>query len=247
MVALLCIGSALAFPVANKQMKPTNDTQCNTCVSEAILALGAFEEFTEAAIFAGCVDVCQGDEGCALICTVLVEQQFQDILKNLSLDPVWLCQQLTLCPIDDCTGPVNTCAQIGSWAAQPNYGVAPQEFYFPYQFKAMKDWNGTGVVYFEVDWCGLEECDDPEQNDFTAGDWRTIIGFKAGQTYKGDFSWTCQAEEDGGNYTATVSVCEGWCDQFGPGRHPHTAIFTSQTIYFFCEDDGKKDHRQLLH
>jgi hypothetical protein len=112
---LVLVSCASAVRVAPAQ----SDLECTTCWD---IADTAIESWLELALyggtFAGCADFCtyvltddfskqnsqveNWGEGCIAICSFLGDEAFFKLLTSLDLDPVYICELLNACPVDDC-------------------------------------------------------------------------------------------------------------------------------------------------
>jgi len=207
------------------------NNNCSFCFDVVNFVMSvAIESGGELVIFYECLAViCESDPICGMFCFAYVSSEFQERLNQTGLDPVTFCQQEHYCPVADCNG---NCASITSLKAQPEFGLAPTTFHFPVTWHAEQTWTGTGTFYMAAYGpIGMGEA------DFVGDSIVLLQGFTKGpQEIK--FSMDCDQNWFTGNYTALVQICEGFCGEFGPGRHPHTRVFASDRVDFACENDA---------
>jgi hypothetical protein len=231
----------LNLPVVLQQGEAAANSTCAQCFDKAYeIAWSLFPVLTDSAIFELCVRYCNGNEGCIMVCTVVAEEAWQKELDKLDLDPIYWCQKANLCPVGDCSG---DCASAHMEVA-PEAGVAPQTFEFSLSVDVKQSWNGTGMIWFQVN-------QDP--GDFYNG---TMI-LNTGRLLEfplplglNNFTFSVDCDDtwaDGPNtYTAYALVCEGECSLFGPSRHPHTRMLANASATFGCENDDEGSNRASL-
>eukprot|EP01127_Copromyxa_protea_P001951 TRINITY_DN11853_c0_g1_i1.p1 TRINITY_DN11853_c0_g1~~TRINITY_DN11853_c0_g1_i1.p1 ORF type:complete len:246 (+),score=54.25 TRINITY_DN11853_c0_g1_i1:67-804(+) len=233
-IAALFFSLVCAIQVPNKALPALGDTECEVCWDAAD---DAIESWLEIALyggtFAGCADFCNNVENwgyaCIVVCSAVGDETFLHLLTSLDLDPVYVCQLLSACPIDDC-GPV--CGTIDRFYANPGSVEAPAVVHFPTYYQFTKVWKGTGVLYFQV-----EQCDASNNCVFVANNFQLLE--PNGQL--GNFTTTFQFNADcgdigtSGTYKATLSMCEGNCDEYGVARHPHTALYSQASTTFVAD------------
>lgn len=164
-------------------------------------------------------------EACIAVCTVLGDEAFFELLNSTDLDPIYVCQLLSACPIDDC-GP--QCAVINNVTANPtSINLPPQDsdfITFNVTYTLTKPWKGTGVIYYQ-----MVQCDVSSDNcQFLANSFFLLEPNGA----LGTFSTTLYFNYDcpvlffvGQPVTAQFFICNGNCDEYGVARHPHSALY----------------------
>lgn len=82
---------------------------CEACWGVADEAIEVWLEiFLYSGTFATCAEFCTVVEtwgtGCIAVCAVLGDEAFFKLLNATDLDPVYVCQLISACPVDDCVG-----------------------------------------------------------------------------------------------------------------------------------------------
>jgi len=85
--------------------------------------------------------------GCNLACDYVGIELFIKAIEKADLDPIWLCEEIKICPVHDCTLP--TCATFNNTLVDPT--SAPKETVFhASSVLEIFDLTGTGEIIFEV-------------------------------------------------------------------------------------------------
>lgn len=137
-------------------------------------------------------------------------------------------QKLDKCPVGDCDGDCVSGLQAG--AQVDDMQSAAQNVHFNITFNVDKAFNGTGVLYYQVN-------EGPTFNDPLTGNGARLMEFPQ-PTGQQKVTWgialDCNPESSGDEqqYSFSVVACEGECDQFGPKKHPNTKVWNTTTTLF---------------
>jgi len=135
---------------------------------------------------------------CDLLCDYVGIEAFIDLIQDADPDPIWICEEVTVCPITD-----NAKAQITNLNVSPKSG--PQGTTFTINvFYTVTSSIGTGDLELAVI--------PPDAEPF--GDDVLIVAQQPNQ-YRASFNFQAQPSEqepfDAGNYGVQVAICEGSC------------------------------------
>lgn len=206
---------------------------CNLCVEFANQVIDALLQFIlQVGVVDTCGDLCQafaqkaGSQAlgvvCSLLCDLVGVKEFMNIIQKEDIDPIYYCEELTACPIND-----NGDAKFTTFEVDPKSG--PQGM-FSISFEYVsKNGTGTGEISLEV---------------------ITVDGFPLGQsflhelapagTYDGTFTLRAEPDPDcdptqgpceqwlPGDYTVKIALCNGECGS----KHPHSAIYDESSATF---------------
>lgn len=152
---------------------------------------------------------------CNILCDVAGIKEFINIIQKADLDPIWYCELLTLCPVND-----NGDCKITSLSVNPTSG--PQGTFNILLEYMSKNGTGTGQIIVEV-----------ETQDGIPAEASFLLEHKPAGTY--DMNIQINAKPDpncdpsqgpceawkAGNYPVMVVVCNGECGS----KHPHSQIY----------------------
>lgn len=150
---------------------------------------------------------------CNLICDVVGIQEFIRLVKAADLNPIWLCQEIKLCPIDDCTA--SECATFIDNQIYPTSGNKGTTFTVQQVFQVLQK-CGTGSIVFEVVPPKGQALGDEQlvADGFAPGNYELRYGI----TLKDDPEKQVYFEP--GLYNTHTFVCEGLCGS----HHAHTRV-----------------------
>ena len=128
-------------------------TYCRTCVQFANQALEQLlNAIVNAGVVGGCAKLCgyvadqTGSKVVGVVCNVLCDavgiKEFIKIVENADLDPIYYCELLKACPIND-----NGDAVINNFSVQPEKGPQKSVFKIQVVFTSL---NGTGTGEFYI-------------------------------------------------------------------------------------------------
>ncbi|EFA81599.1 component of the counting factor complex [Heterostelium album PN500] len=188
---------------------------CPTCVDfmdESIQEL--INIIMNAGVLGSCSDLCsklsKSDEQvvCDLLCDYVGIEEFIKIIQDADPDPVYICEQIKVCPVRDSGN-----ANITSVIVDPPAGPVGTQFTITVTFQVLSQ-LGTGQIAINVI--------DPFGNSFGGGD---LLVNTEPNTYNANFQFQAQPSESEpfqpGNYTVQAAVCEGTCGS----PHPHSKIY----------------------
>lgn len=161
--------------------------------------------------------------GCNLVCDVVGIKVFISLVKKADLNPVWLCQQVKLCPVRDCTLP--ECARFGSTDVQPASGRKGTTFSVMSEFEVLGE-TGTGEFLFQVLPVGapLMTLSQLVPDGFQRGVYNVKVDVPIKDQRGGDHPIVFLP----GVYQGAIAVCQGICGS----RRPHTRLL-AQTRFNF--------------
>eukprot|EP01124_Arcella_intermedia_P035274 TRINITY_DN893_c0_g1_i2.p1 TRINITY_DN893_c0_g1~~TRINITY_DN893_c0_g1_i2.p1 ORF type:complete len:245 (+),score=33.43 TRINITY_DN893_c0_g1_i2:66-800(+) len=213
---------------------------CKACWDVGDTVLESWVEiFLYGGTFTSCADFCDQvptwSEECTLVCTVLGDEVFFKLLNETDLDPIYLCQLLNTCPIDDC-GP--QCGVIDTVVVDPSEITIPPEdkdyVTITVKYNITKPWSGTGVVYYQMVQCLQGDC------QFLANSASLLLpgGQMGSYTTQLSFNYDCPVLFDAGSpITAQVFLCNGNCDEYGVARHPHSMLYDKASANIQTDGD----------
>ncbi|KAK5582414.1 hypothetical protein RB653_003999 [Dictyostelium firmibasis] len=215
-IAILFIAS-LSLIKANVEF-----TLCPTCVDFISNDMGDLEKIISGGIATSCGAVCsllpsnleQG--ACNLLCDIVGIDEFIKVFNNIGedADPVWICEELTVCPKNKKSDATLLAAEVS-----PTSGPHGTTFTIGVAYK-VESTLGTGEVAVMV-------VDPTGSNGF--GDAQLIVNTQPGQ-YSTSFSFAAKPSEDesfpAGVYQVELNVCEGACGT------KHGIVLSSSTTNF---------------
>jgi len=186
-----------------------------------------------AGVVGGCADLCgilanktnsqAAGIVCNLLCDVVGIKEFINIIEEADLDPIYYCELLKTCEIND-----NGDAKINSLVIDPQTVVRGSQFSIVMNFTTV---HGTGTGEYSV----LI---------------KTVDGIPIGQRYLTEpqppgtyvIKWDASAKPDPncdptqgpcetwqpGQYSASVAICNGECGS----KHPHSQIYDTGSANF---------------
>ncbi|XP_045164937.2 countin-1-like [Mercenaria mercenaria] len=206
--------------------------KCKTCIDFAGQALNQLLNIIlQGGVIGGCADLCNALASktspaigtvCNLLCDIVGVEEFIKIIQKADLDPIYYCELIPVCPIND-----NGDASFTSFTATPKSG--PQgTFALDFAYTS-KNGTGTGEISLEVD---------------------TVDGIPLGQSfyhalaqagdYNGEFQLNAKPDPNcdpsqgpceqwlAGDYTVKIAICNGECGS----KHPHSQIYDETTTTF---------------
>lgn len=221
------------------QGKNVSGTECGVCINAAVIEINLLlNQILNGVIVSDCSQLCNylAPEGqyavdaCDLACMGLGIDEFINFLINEDIDPIWYCQILDLCSIDDCQG---DCIDIPMYITQPNKipqgGVVQQ--YFTVWVK--KNWTGTGMFRFIV-------------NDPVQGSQESDSLLDGGIGPIGKVTYGIQIPTAEAQLTPNVTIqtqvliCNGECGS----SHPNSRVFAdASTTFTIIPSSNADDHR----
>jgi len=149
---------------------------------------------------------------CNLLCDYVGIEAFIDLINDADPDPIWICEEIDVCPVND-----NAAANITSWTIQPSTGRRGTTFQLSLDY-TVTDAIGTGEIALLIV--------DPEGNGL--GDGQLVDSQNPGQ-YSVTFSLKATPSEQEsfppGVYQTEVAICEGTCGS------THSNSFTLATAF----------------
>jgi hypothetical protein len=155
------------------------------------------------------------DSVCDLLCSIVGIDEFIKLINIADPDPVYYCQALKVCPIDD-----NAAATINSVTSNPASGPQGTTFEIDMVFTVI---NQTGPGFIEI------SVNPPDAEPF--GDAQFTMGIAPGQ-YGAKFNLQAQPSEqepfNPGQYQVLLAICNGQCGS----PHPHSKVLAEGQTNF---------------
>jgi len=208
----------------NVPAKPNPIDTCRECIEFAIETLDTLlNTLLNEGLIGSCSKLCSNitnpyfNAGCNLLCDAVGLDLFIRALNKSDLDPIYYCQMLDLCAVDDCTAPV--CTKIFIHEVRPETGPIGTKFLIETYFGIINT-AGAGMLRYQF---YQKNPKDSLYFDFLIeryapkGNYSEIIELDSG--------------EQGlqlGEWTAEIYFCEGECGS----KHPHSRILDSAKAIF---------------
>jgi len=113
----------------------------------------ASEGFT----FETCSEVCaavDGDLPCTIACEILGFDEFTELIERFTLDPIYYCELINVCPSDECED--EDCVVIKKWYAKPTSVRSPGTVYLTVFIDVIANWTGSGTISLDISTRGIE-------------------------------------------------------------------------------------------
>jgi len=215
-----------------KSLRNVDFSFCSTCVDFADNALDfLLNAVLNLGIVGSCQAICQYVESktgqilgvvCDILCDVVGIDEFIKIIQKADLDPIYYCELLKSCPVND-----HGDANITLLSVMPNKGPqGPFEVQLKY---TSKNGTGTGEIYI-----GIKTVDGiPLEDSFLnvaqpAGSYIERINLNAKPDPDCDPSQGPCESWAPGLYFVEMAICNGECGS----KHPHSAIYSMAKANF---------------
>ena len=225
----LATASPISFssPVALKAADVARSVEdlnlCPTCVSFVSDALNdLIEIIVNGGVLGSCSALCgqlsSSVEGevCDLLCSVVGIDAFVKLLDDADPDPIWICEELTVCPVND-----NANATINQFTVSPQSGPQGTTFSFDFVFTVGNE-IATGEIAIAI---------IPPGDAYPLGD-AQLVNDVVPNSYQMSFQVQAEPSEDepfnAGTYVAQIAVCEGTCGS----KHSHSATLSVMNATF---------------
>ncbi|CAF3491669.1 unnamed protein product [Rotaria socialis] len=214
------------FSLSLKQENNANDL-CRDCVDtfDTLIYL-ILDGIFELSIINTCDDICNyvtEKSGspilyaiCAVGCDAVGVNEFIKIAKEVDLDPIYFCESLKVCPIND-----NGDAKFKSFAILPSHAQAYSTFIIDFAYESV---NGTGTGQLVIN---IQTIDDIEISttflieSLKPGRYAERITIDTSPDPTCD-PGTAQCEQwYPGVYNVTVMICNGECGS----HHPNSQLY----------------------
>ncbi|CAF1450981.1 unnamed protein product [Adineta ricciae] len=212
-------------PSAKQNVKSAD--LCSTCVSTFdLLIYFVIDGIMELGIATTCDDLCQYvtqksqspylEAICSIGCDIVGINEFIRIATKVDLDPIYFCELLTICPIND-----HGDAKIKAFVISPPHATASTKFVFDVTFQSVNG-TGTGQLLYTV-----KPVDDLKISSFL------LMEEKKPGLYAERFAIDTTPDPDcesdinpceewlPGVYNVTVMICNGECNS----QHPHSQVY----------------------
>jgi len=195
---------------------------CPTCVSFMADAVDdLINIIAQEGIGGGCSAVCAFlpivplIPVCIVVCEIVGIIAFADLINDIDPDPIWLCMEVDVCPIND-----NASAEILSVTVTPSSGPQGTTFDITTIYR-VNNTIATGEVEFVIV--------PPDAMPFGTG---ALLVEQAPGLYKVDLKFQANPSENEpfnpGTYKAAVAVCEGSCGSI----HSHSFVLSEKVSQF---------------
>jgi len=211
---------------------------CEVCINAAVIEINLLaNQILNGVIVADCESLCEGAlsnisqyavDACDIACIGVGLDEFINMLVNTDIDPIYYCQLIYLCAIDDCQG---DCIDIPMYITQPPkipQGSVVQQ-YFTIWVK--KNWTGTGMMRFII-------------NDPVQGQMENDVLLDGGVGPVGKVTYGIQIPTAEVQLTPNVTIqsqiqiCNGECGS----QHPNSRIFcTGSTNFMIIGEAGAEE------
>jgi len=228
----------LAPAVSNSSLRPRNYGALDLCPTCVQFTGQAIDVLLNLILNGGVVGTCgtlcgalQQKTGsaalgavCNILCDIAGVEEFVKLIQKADLDPIYFCELLKTCPIND-----NGDATITGLSVDPTSGPqGPRTISFTLNSK-----NGTGTGELIL---AVETVDGIPVEDGVLVKAQNATAFPAPQAFKlkAEVDPDCDPTQGPcemwlpGNYSLRVDVCNGECGS----NHPHSKIYDSKTIGF---------------
>jgi len=209
-------GTAVAVPNADPKL-------CPTCVSFMIDGLDILiDAIANGGIIGGCGDLCGKLPNrpefvvCDALCIYVGIEVLIRALNETDPDPIFICEEIDICPIA-----TNASAHITSASVSPTTGSIGTTFDFSMVVNVTVA-LGTGVADLSI---------QPPGKEFPFSFDYLLVAFPPGIypiTFKVQAEDSEQETWPNGQYNATLSVCEGFCDSI----HKNQYILDQTSVLF---------------
>jgi len=239
LAALICLVQALPTQAESLASKPYSLFQvgispaapevdlCNTCNQlDGAVINELLNYILNAGVVGGCEKLCANLNGtiardtCDLVCAYVGIKAFAEAIESADLDPIYFCQQLKFCPVDD-----DGAATITSLVVHPSEGPAGTKFDAKLSVVVT---NHTGAGEFRFTVYGGPGGDSGASSLFPelapgAYDVKLKVNTEATTDPDGfPIVW------DAGVYTVGGVFCMGECGS----QKPHSKLFGSENATF---------------
>lgn len=222
-VALFVVLVALATAAAPSKGLASH-AWCPTCVSFVSQTITQLENIiANVGIIGGCAKVCSYLPNqveatvCNLLCDIVGIQAFVKLIEAADPDPIWICEQMTVCAINP-----DAAANITQLTVAPQKGSQGSTFNILASYQVTNT-IATGTLELLV----LPPASSPMGEGFLLVD-------QTPNTYNDRFSLKTQPSEqqpfNPGEYKVEVAVCEGSCGSTHSNTKTLSVAKTSFTL-----------------
>lgn len=213
---------------------------CPTCISFTGQAINTLLNIIlQGGVIGSCSALCNAlaqktgsqalGEVCTLICDIAGVEEFIKLIEKADLDPIYFCELINLCPIND-----NGDAKFTSFTITPSSGPqGPREVDFTYM---SKNGTGTGEIVLEVETVDGLPIDGSFLHQLAGpGTYPSKVQLKAEPDPDCDPSQGPCEQWLPGNYTLKIAICNGECGS----KHPHSQIYDEAQLTFVITEDNR--------
>lgn len=202
---------------------------CNPCIQFAEQGINVLlNEILNAGVIGGCSKLCGYINGtaaktaCTLVCDVVGVKGFIKALNSTDIDPIYLCEKLTVCPM----GGPDASASIAGVVATPATGPQGTKFSLELDFAVA---NATGVSEIRLSVKGPVTTSVSQsfvQMGWAPGNFNAKIGVDT--TTVEPSGQDAGVTWNPGSYEYTFELCQGECGS----KHPGSIVFGTKTGTF---------------
>jgi len=228
---VLCISGRSVNRVTDRvetfSLKKSEISLCSECIDAAVLEINILlNEILNGVIVQDCEELCAylndtvATDACDAVCLFFGVDEFINLIISEDLDPIWYCEIIDACTIDDCEG---DCLTITMYSTVPLKAPAGSDLTQFFTVNVQKNWVGTGMFRMTV----FDPVNGPESTDaLLDGGFGAPMG---NTTYHMDFDTSANGWAlDPGTYVSNIMICNGECES----SHPHSRVFTSFNTTF---------------
>ncbi|KAL5008602.1 hypothetical protein ScPMuIL_014183 [Solemya velum] len=159
---------------------------------------------------------------CNLLCDVVGIELFMDAIKKADLDPIYFCELITVCPVND-----QGDAQITTFGVSPLSGPQGEKVIsFAYH---SNNGTGTGEIVLLVETVDGVPIESAFLHELAGpGDYSSQFKLKAQPDPNCDPTQQICEQWLPRNYTVRVDICNGECGS----KHPHSQIYDKKSTSF---------------
>jgi len=196
------------------QLAVRNDEELNKLLHDVTIANGGVIDSCNAL----CSQLNSSTEAtiCDLVCSAVGIEAFVDLIDAIDPDPIYICEECDLCPINDYVK-----GNFISASVTPTSGRQGAKFTISATFQLLNT-TGTGEIVIEI---------TPPDGSFPIDFGGLLIAQPPG-TYTERASFEADPDDDepfsSGDYKVGIYICEGSCGS----SHPHSYIITQGSTSF---------------
>jgi len=203
---------------AENQLPNPNIDYCDICIQFMGQAIDQLLNIIlNIGVIGGCADLCGYLNNqlevvvCDMLCDYVGIEEFIQLVNDEDPDPIWLCEEMDACPVND-----NAAGNITSASVVPKQGHKGDQFQL-FVTAQITNAIGTGEIAFEIH----------PVSGFPLGEGFLLESLQPGN-YKFQFHWRAEPVKEQhwspGVYNITVAICEGACGS------PHSHSFTLSEV-----------------
>jgi len=206
--------------------KVGDGSMCSLCINAAVQEINVLLNYILNGIIVNdCEDLCSylgngpASAACTLVCLGFGLDEFIYLITTAQIDPIWYCQILDMCAIDDCQG---DCLDITKYTTQPPKAPLGTTLTQYLTVNVKKPWNGTGMLSFTIFPISNPNLEVESDDSLLEGGFGPV----------GITTYAIQLETtegfQAGNYITEIQICNGMCGS----TNPHSRVFSQMNSSF---------------